>query len=165
MTKYAEIAVELINELHTARLQYESEYMPLIEAANRLFEYEDIGFSPEELKEMVAKQKWHIVADEGLPKADTEILVTVLWPNGGKSVNKAVYLLKHTHNAKDLWDTWEFEQNSEAIEYDKDEDECYAKEGFYGMGDGLGYRLYGESGYEKVIAWRELPEPWEGVEK
>lgn len=52
MTEYAEIAIELINELHTERLEYESEYVPLIEAAIRLSEYEDIGFSPEELQEL-----------------------------------------------------------------------------------------------------------------
>lgn len=52
MTEYAEIAIELINELHTERLEYESEYVPLIEAANRLLEYENIGFSPEEVQEL-----------------------------------------------------------------------------------------------------------------
>ena len=68
MTEYAEIAIELINELHTERLEYESEYVPLIEAANRLFEYENIGFSPEELQEIVDKQKWHVVAEGDLPE-------------------------------------------------------------------------------------------------
>lgn len=35
-------AIDIINELHTERLHYFSEYIPLIDAANRLAEYEDL---------------------------------------------------------------------------------------------------------------------------
>lgn len=43
MEQYAERAIEIINELHTERLDYESEYVPLIDAAHTLKKYEDIG--------------------------------------------------------------------------------------------------------------------------
>ena len=35
-------AIEIVNELHTERLDYESEYVPIINALNRLAEYEDM---------------------------------------------------------------------------------------------------------------------------
>lgn len=34
-------AIEIVNELHTERLAYEGEYVPIIDALNRLAEYED----------------------------------------------------------------------------------------------------------------------------
>ena len=43
MEQYAERAIEIINELYTERLDYESEYVPLIDAAHTLKKYEGIG--------------------------------------------------------------------------------------------------------------------------
>lgn len=43
MEQYAERAIEIINELYTERLDYESEYAPLIDAAHTLKKYEGIG--------------------------------------------------------------------------------------------------------------------------
>lgn len=34
----------------------------------KLAAYEDIGFSPEELQQLVDRQKWHVVADGDLPE-------------------------------------------------------------------------------------------------
>lgn len=42
-------AIEIINELHTERLDYNSEYLPLIDAANKLGLYEDLGLEPSEV--------------------------------------------------------------------------------------------------------------------
>ena len=42
MERLSENAIELVNELHTERLDYESEYVPIIDALNRLAEYEDM---------------------------------------------------------------------------------------------------------------------------
>lgn len=39
--RFSDRAIEFINELHRERLDYESEYLPLIEAANRLAELEN----------------------------------------------------------------------------------------------------------------------------
>ena len=43
MELYSERAIKIINELHTERLDYESEYVPLIDAANTLKEFERSG--------------------------------------------------------------------------------------------------------------------------
>lgn len=48
MERLSEKAIEIINELHTEKLDYNSEYLPLIEAANHLAAYEDTGLDPEE---------------------------------------------------------------------------------------------------------------------
>ena len=50
MERLSDTAIEIINELHTERLDYYSEYIPLIDAANRLSAYEDTGLEPEEIK-------------------------------------------------------------------------------------------------------------------
>ena len=50
MERLSDTAIEIINELHTERLDYSSEYIPLIDAANRLCAYEDTGLEPEDLK-------------------------------------------------------------------------------------------------------------------
>ena len=46
MERLSDTAIEIINELHTERLDYYSEYIPLIDAANRLAAYEDTGLEP-----------------------------------------------------------------------------------------------------------------------
>ena len=52
MERFSYTAIEIINELHTERLDYSSEYIPLIDAANRLSAYEDTGLEPEEINDM-----------------------------------------------------------------------------------------------------------------
>lgn len=42
MTRLSDNAIEIINELHTERLDYTNEYLPLIDAAQRLAHYEDL---------------------------------------------------------------------------------------------------------------------------
>ena len=42
MKRLSDNAIEIVNELHTERLAYESEYVPIIDALNRLAEYEDM---------------------------------------------------------------------------------------------------------------------------
>lgn len=42
MERLSDAAIEIINELHTERLDYSSEYIPLIDAANSLAAYEDL---------------------------------------------------------------------------------------------------------------------------
>ena len=41
MEKLSERAIDIVNELHTERLDYHSEYVPLMYALNHLAEYED----------------------------------------------------------------------------------------------------------------------------
>ena len=52
MERLSDTAIEIINELHTERLDYSSEYIPLIDAANSLAAYEDTGLEPEQVMEM-----------------------------------------------------------------------------------------------------------------
>lgn len=49
MERLSDNAIEIINALHTEKLDYNSEYLPLIEAANRLAAYENTGLMPEEV--------------------------------------------------------------------------------------------------------------------
>lgn len=49
MDRLSDKAIEIINQLHTERLDYDSEYIPLIDAAQRLEEYENTGLEPEEV--------------------------------------------------------------------------------------------------------------------
>ena len=52
MERLSDTAIEIINELHTERLDYSSEYIPLIDAANRLAAYEDTGLEPEDVRRL-----------------------------------------------------------------------------------------------------------------
>lgn len=52
MERLGDRAIKTINELHTERLDYESEYLPLIDAAIRLAAYEDTGLEPEEISQL-----------------------------------------------------------------------------------------------------------------
>lgn len=49
MKRLSDTAIAIINDLHAERLDYQSEYLPLIDAANRLAAYEDTGLEPEEV--------------------------------------------------------------------------------------------------------------------
>ena len=49
MERYSDRAIEIINELHTAQIDYESEYIPLIDCANQCAAYEETGRTPEEV--------------------------------------------------------------------------------------------------------------------
>lgn len=53
MERYSDRAIEILNELHTERLDYHSEYLPLIDAAQRLSAYENTGMEPEEIERVL----------------------------------------------------------------------------------------------------------------
>ena len=53
MEIYAETAMGILDELHTERLDYHSEYVPLADAINRLATYEETGLSPEEIERIL----------------------------------------------------------------------------------------------------------------
>lgn len=53
MERYSDRAIEIINELHRERLDYQSEYLPLIDAANKLSAYEDKGLEPEQVMQTI----------------------------------------------------------------------------------------------------------------
>lgn len=86
MERLSDTAIEIINDLHTERLEYASEYIPLIDAANRLAAYEDTGLEPEEirylgdLREMKREIIFGVTAErlKELAKADKEGRLVVL---------------------------------------------------------------------------------------
>lgn len=68
MERLSDNVVDIIDELHIERLHYFSEYIPLIDAANRLAEYEDTGLTPQEIEQMKARMPLHQWAGESLDK-------------------------------------------------------------------------------------------------
>lgn len=68
MERLSDNAIDIINELHTERLHYFSEYIPLIDAANLLAEYEDTGLTPQEIEQMKARMPLHQWAGESPEK-------------------------------------------------------------------------------------------------
>ena len=61
-------AIYIVNDLHTEKLDYFGEYIPLIEAVNRLEEYESTGLTPEEIEQMKARMPLHQWAGESPDK-------------------------------------------------------------------------------------------------
>ena len=82
MERLSDTAIEIINELHTERLDYSSEYIPLIDAANRLAAYEDTGLEPYEIKgfaEDVAYQFGYYFPIKDILYISTGWLYTLEW--------------------------------------------------------------------------------------
>lgn len=110
MERLSDRAIEIINELHRERLDYESEYLPLIDCANKCQAYEDTGLEPEEIKQVfteetvlkVAGQFLGITPDRlrELAQADREGRCVVIRPN---SVTDDNYKIIHKKiNAEDI---------------------------------------------------------------
>ena len=55
MSNLGEQATAILDELHTERLAYESEYVPLADAANLLTVYEEIGMTPEDITKLLTQ--------------------------------------------------------------------------------------------------------------
>ena len=98
-----------------------NDYRDPCKAIDQLGRYEDIGFSPEELQEIVDKQKWHVVAEGDLPEETGHYL-----------------LQREVTNPK-----------TEIMPF---------MIGFY-RSKSRTFPL--ENHYHHILAWRELPEPWE----
>lgn len=91
MERLSDRAIEIINELHRERLDYESEYLPLIDCANECQAYEDTGLEPEEIKQVFTEETVFKVAGQflgitpdrlrELAQADRENRCVVIPPN------------------------------------------------------------------------------------
>ena len=68
MERLSDNVIDIIDELHIERLHYFSEYIPLIDAANRLAEYEDTDLTPQEIEQMKARMPLHQWAGENVDK-------------------------------------------------------------------------------------------------
>ena len=71
MERLSDNAIEIINALHTEKLDYNSEYLPLIEAANHLAAYENTGLTPEKIAILrEQEQSGWISVNDRLPEDD-----------------------------------------------------------------------------------------------
>lgn len=57
MGRLSDAAIEIINALHIERIDYNSEYLPLIDASNKLSAYEDTDLEPDEVKRLTAEYR------------------------------------------------------------------------------------------------------------
>lgn len=71
MQRMSDAAIEFISRLHTERLDYYSEYLPLFDAAQLLAAYEDTGLEPEAVEHLKLASMGKAIAEikefEGLP--------------------------------------------------------------------------------------------------
>lgn len=98
MERYSDEAIRICNELHTERLDYNSEYLPLIDAVQRLVAYEDTGLEPEAVEHLKLASMGKAIAEikefDGLPidrlrelaRADKDGRCVVLPCNVGDTV-------------------------------------------------------------------------------
>ena len=104
------------------------DYQDPCKAIDQLGRYEDIGFSPEELQEIVDKQKWHVVAEGDLP------------PKLKDGKRAKTYLITKQNGKNDTRKSIDFA---------------------FWNGEAFGRERKCNIGVSGVLAWRELPEPWE----
>lgn len=115
MERLSDTAIDIINRLHTERLDYNSEYVPLIDGAQRLAAYEDTGMEPEAVEHLKLASMGKAIAEikefDGLPidrlrelaRADKDGRCVVLPCKQGDTLwtfrtypNRAVYKFKVT---------------------------------------------------------------------
>lgn len=104
MERLSDRAIEIINELHRERLDYESEYLPLIDCANECQAYEDTGLEPEEIKQVFTEETVFKVAGQflgitpdrlrELAQADREGRCVVIRPNSVTDENYKIICRK-----------------------------------------------------------------------
>lgn len=64
METFGECAKQIIDELHAERLDYESEYLPLVNCALQCIAYEDTGLTPERVMELAEAARKETQRDE-----------------------------------------------------------------------------------------------------
>ena len=92
MERLSDRAIEIINELHTERLDYNSEYLPLIDAAQKLDDLETIlgGYSIDRLHELIEadrKGRCAILSEPMKPMVYKPNDTDVYCPNCGETLS------------------------------------------------------------------------------
>jgi hypothetical protein len=97
MERLSDKSINIIDELHTERLDYYSEYIPLIDAINLLAEYEDTGLTPQEIEHMKARMPLHKWAGESPDKMSifgVTVAEIMEWVNANKDGRLIVLSIK-----------------------------------------------------------------------
>ena len=81
MEIYAETAMSILDELHTERLDYHSEYLPLADAINQLSDYEETRLEPKELAQAAKDGRLVVLPDVKYTDSD-----------GDKALRHAMYM-------------------------------------------------------------------------
>ena len=100
MERLSDNAADIINDLHTERLDYNSEYIPLADAINKLALYEDTKLEPEtisKIRDIVLDISGDLDRLRKLAQADREGRCVVL-PAGGFSDQDGENALKSAMN-------------------------------------------------------------------
>lgn len=103
MDRLSDAAIEIINTLHRERIDYNSEYLPLIDAANRLSAYEDTGLEPEEIEKAMAISALREQEERENPKPLT---LDELREMDGEPVFLVDLVHKEDPRVPDLWTGW-----------------------------------------------------------
>ena len=154
MERYSDRAIEIINELHTARIDYENEYIPLIDCANQCAAYEDTGMTPEAfqsyvvfLQDLIGNQKASEALDRfrQLVKADRAGRLAVLPSN--KALTNADRMRTATN------------QQLAKLLYDNQKEFCRLMYKNLGFEDELEF----SEDYSDILAWLNTSEKAEKV--
>ena len=104
MKRLSDTAIAIINELHAERLDYQSEYLPLIDAAMRLSSYEDTYLEPEEYKASAdAIRKLDIQHIHDLLVAEQDGRLVVLPCKVGNTVYQSDGVRVYESKVKSIW--------------------------------------------------------------
>ena len=106
MERLSDKSIEIINALHTERLDYDSEYLPLIDCAQRCAAYEDTGYEPGQFETAMDAIKAHLwdveqelkaYKDTGLTPAEIVLADKTLkdnWKMPLERLTEAIELIK-----------------------------------------------------------------------
>lgn len=127
--RYSDEAIRIIDELHTERLDYNSEYLPLIDAAQLLAAYEDTGLTPQEMVELKARieGQWIPCSSGVMPDAEQEVRVICKTSTGYRYQCLAVYIPTGVYR-EDSGYSWDWEC---CEEYNEERDDYMVNPGWY----------------------------------
>lgn len=94
MERLSDNAIDIIDDLMIEKLHYYAEYLPLIDAANLLAEYEDTGLTPQEIEQMKARMplhKWAGKSPEKISIFGVSVKKIMEWAEAEKQGRLVIY--------------------------------------------------------------------------